>query len=596
VTDQPRWRDAEMMAERFTDGDWRALLLLVRLPLLWEFAIEQLYGLRGDTSVYRSLARLRAAGLIDELRPALRAGRNPSLFYLTDLGLATISVRHQIDPVDLARQAGLRGPDLRRRLLRLPHLLALYQMLAALASARPGRIDLLAWEQPWRRAFHRPMRKTPITVEMPARAAMSWDDEAVECLLLPDLATIPLRAYHPALGELAALRSLVGDTFPAVLVATTDARQAAWLRLLDEAARSRHAAPLPAHVVTWRELSDDAPVLDGVVAGTRPLTTVTVRRLRVRPLDPRRPTSPIPRLVGVVNRSDSTISRNLGILALQVSPMERELLDIIARHPFLSTWSLAVVLGWQVRRLRERRVRLIELGLARQLDASERSHEPLEDRTELTQSGLKFVAAQQGLSLARAVRVNGLAGGGPEYPTGTRRLLLRDLEHTLGTDDLFVGLYRQFAPTATAKAGNAVLEWLNAAACSRRRVRPDGYGMLQCSGGACGFFLEYDRGTMSTRDYAAKWNGYYHYLESHAYERDYHGFPTILVVTTDRTAEERIARSVRAASVGRWLHLPVLLTCQWRIDRDPSNPDGLLGAIWLDPRDGPGGRRAWPTD
>ena len=74
---------------------------------------------------------------------------------------------------------------------------------------------------------------------------------------------------------------------------------------------------------------------------------------------------------------------------------------------------------------------------------------------------------------------------------------------------------------------------------------------------------------MSARGYGAKWSGYYHYRESRAFERDYDGFPTILVVTTDNAAEERIARSARAASIGRWAPLPILLTCAWRIQPRP---------------------------
>jgi hypothetical protein len=50
------------------------------------------------------------------------------------------------------------------------------------------------------------------------------------------------------------------------------------------------------------------------------------------------------------------------------------------------------------------------------------------------------VAAQEGLSLATAVRVNGLAGGCPERPLGARRTLLRRLAHTVGADGVFVRL------------------------------------------------------------------------------------------------------------------------------------------------------------
>jgi hypothetical protein len=73
--------------------------------------------------------------------------------------------------------------------------------------------------------------------------------------------------------------------------------------------------------------------------------------------------------------------------------------------------------------------------------------------------------------------------------------------------------------------------------------------MIRRHGETYGFFLEFDRGTMSARGYGAKWSGYYHYRESRAFERDYDGFPTILVVTSDNAAEERIAQQPQA-SVG----------------------------------------------
>ena len=52
---------------------------LMHLPLLWEGAIESLSGVRAGAPVYRCLARLREAGLVGEICPSLRAGRNPGL-------------------------------------------------------------------------------------------------------------------------------------------------------------------------------------------------------------------------------------------------------------------------------------------------------------------------------------------------------------------------------------------------------------------------------------------------------------------------------------------------------------------------------------
>lgn len=590
MIEHPRWRDAEAAASRLTESDRRALLLLVRLPLIWEAAIERLYGLRGGASVYRCLARLRTMGLIAEMRPALRPVRNPGLFHLTDLGIATVALDQQVDPEYLARRARLRGADLLGRLARLPHVLAVYDLLAALADSRTGPVDLLAWEQPWRRAFTRPTRRAPISVELPAHAVLSWGSQAASCLLVPDLATHPLHVHRHLLAQLLAMRHLAVDAFPTLAVATIDARHAAWHHLLRDVARERGEAPLSGDVATWREVREDRASFDQVALSIRPTSTFSARHLQLPLLDPRPPGRPIPQPVARDLSRAALTAHQL----LTLTGMERDLLDLIGRHPLLSPDSLAAVLGWEVRRLRERLARMIRSGLVRLLEVGERRTSGLWGLAELTVQGLKLVAAQQGLSVPQAVRSNGLAGGGPECEVGARHHLLRNLEHTIGADAVFVDLYRRLGTRGAATGGDAVLEWRNAAACSRRRMRPDGYGMIRRGGELFGFFLELDRGTMGSRDYAEKWSAYYHYRDSGDFERDYDGFPTILVVTTENAVEERIARSVRAAGVGRWEPLPVLLTCEWRINRDPTNSDGLLGPIWREPSGDFDDRRRWP--
>src|SRR5437764_6795978 len=61
------------------------------------------------------------------------------------------------------------------------------------------------------------------------------------------------------------------------------------------------------------------------------------------------------------------------------------------------------------------------------------------------------------------------------------------------------------------------------------------------------FFLEYDRGTESRRQYAAKFRAYYRYRDSGQAQRDYDGFPTLLRITTDSIAESRIAEEAYGA-------------------------------------------------
>jgi len=137
-----------------------------------------------------------------------------------------------------------------------------------------------------------------------------------------------------------------------------------------------------------------------------------------------------------------------------------------------------------------------------------------------------------------------------------------------------------------------MVEWQNSAACSRRHLRPDGYGVYRCGTGYEGFFLEYDRGSMNARDYFEKFGAYYRYGVTGRFEKDYNTYPTILVVTSDNAAEERISRVARAAAVGQQGKLPLLLTCQWRID-SAANPYDLLGTIWASPHSEFDQRRYW---
>ena len=200
------------------------------------------------------------------------------------------------------------------------------------------------------------------------------------------------------------------------------------------------------------------------------------------------------------------------------------------------------------------------------------------------------MAAQEGLSLAAAVRANGLAGGGPERPVGARRALIRWLAHTVGADGVFVRLAAAARRRAAAGADDALLEWRNAAACAWRHVRPDGYGLYRHAGRLYGLFLEYDRGTMTARDHRRKFAAYHHYLAGGRFEREYRGFPTVLVVTAGPGPEARIAAAVRSAGVGWAAPLPVLLTTTGRLE---AARDGLLGPIWRAPDPGPIWR--WPA-
>ena len=152
---------------------------------------------------------------------------------------------------------------------------------------------------------------------------------------------------------------------------------------------------------------------------------------------------------------------------------------------------------------------------------------------------------------------------------------MRALAHTLGADAVFVALHLACARIR----GGGLVRWDNAAACTRGRCRPDGYGVCRFDGQEVGFFVEYDRGTARARDYAGKWDAYYRYRDSGRAARDFTSFPTILVVTAG--SEDLVMRTARAAAMGRaTAGLPILVTTTGWI---AGHREGILGPVWRSP-------------
>jgi len=596
-----RWRHAEQTAAQITPAEQETLVTLIRVPLASVMLLEQLGGLWGGAAVYRRLARLRAAGLVAELRPLIQPRYSPALLYVTDLGLATIAVSDRRDPVEVARRFRVRGSDLLGRLPGLPTLLASYRLLGALATAGPGWPNLRNWEQPCRLRFQTPAAKTLTRLELPARASLAWDDRSADYLLIPDLGTCHLRIYRPMLHQVHALRRAGGEP-PRLVIATVPRRAGAWEALLEDVDRSRRDAPLPAWIACWNTLDADLEKLFDA-ENLKPASCGDSASLPQTPrLVVRCPDAAIPRTVGDLTADAArprTLAARLGRLALELTPSDVRMLDVVSRHPFLPLPGLAAALGWSTNRARRRRDDLIRRGLARLLPANTSRGATLE-LAELTVKGLRFAAARLGFPLSVAVKMEGLTGGGPSQPIGSRQSLSKNLTHTLGANAVFTHLQSSAARTikrgGDKRGDDELVVWDGPGACSRGRVRPDGRGVYRRGGQLFYFFLEYDRGTSGIRPLLRKLNAYFEYLETGRFRQDYPCFPIVLVVTTSNAAEARFARAAWAASVGRYTRLPLLLTATWRIFDDPTNQDGLLGTIWREPDAPFHQRRRWLED
>jgi hypothetical protein len=588
VAAAPTWGSPLREEARLCAADESLLDLIARLPLVPARCLVPLSPVGSSASLYRHLAELVHRGLVNTLAgPPERGGRRRALLLVDNTGLAVLAYRRGVEVAALARHRALHRTALDRLVLQLPIALASYELLALLARARGAGVRLSGWSRPWRwagAALAAPGQRRLRAAVLPAYASLDWisaRDGQVRAgyVLVADTGGLSPRSLRPHLLRLAHLLHAAGQAGPCVAIATTSPRRVgAWQLLLDEIAWSRHGGPLTARVATWdvwrsgqaapppAHRSTESPV---VLAG-------------LRPEQQRRPWVSLPRPIDAERLRAAVAVWELGAAA-------RAALDVVGRHPFLPTSALGQVLGRDVRWARERRAELVQRGLVRVVPTEELPMTGVgrvDALLESTARGLGLLASFLGLTLAAAVRYHGLAGGGPRTPVGSRRALLRHLQHTLGTDALFVSL----AHTTYGHRDGTLVEWRNAAACASGRLRPDGYGVLRLGRREYGFFVEFDRGSMRPGRLRAKFAAYHRYRASARVRRDYDGFPRVLVVTTEPGAEERLARAIQAADAGQAAALPAFLTTTGLLANAPGGP---LGRVWRTAAD-PARRLLWP--
>lgn len=182
----------------------------------------------------------------------------------------------------------------------------------------------------------------------------------------------------------------------------------------------------------------------------------------------------------------------IAALALATGATEKRLVDCLGRHPLLTTAELGVALSVAPHFTRRAVERLLRVGLiVRHGD----EHDP-EDRYCLTGLAIRLLALRDGVPFRRYLQhapVTAL----PEEPTHGLPTLLRQREHTVGTNSFFVSMltrateHRHLALWEGASEAVATFSWGG----ERRTVRPDGAGVVVYAGRTHRFFLEWDRGT-----------------------------------------------------------------------------------------------------
>lgn len=525
---------------------------LEQCPWLPADALQVLVGARRPRSVAASLLRLCQAGLVASRRarltPLLGGRGSVRLWTATWSGLAVL---RGSPPTDRPRPT---PPDRREPVweggtLDLVALVASYRLLSRTIAllGTPGMpVRLRAWEP---RVRH---NRAGRCVAYPGCAMLDVGGARRLVLVLPDLGTEPVERSRESVRRLLRLledRVAQGPPLedrPALVIGCPDpdgagGRAQAWRRLVARAAQRAGASAPDLHVITWDARQPGAP--------------------------------PIP-----TSRAD-------------------RLLDLVGRHPGLTREHLAALLDTSPAGVRRAARQHIARGWVRPIPGEDLRPAALSagpaglralGMLEPTPSGRRELARRLALPGPVAARRHGLVGG-ERGRAGKRRRALRTLAHTLGANAVFVALVLAARAVRQGGGDDRLQAWWGAAAHERRRCRPDGYGRYWRAGRGYGFLLEYDRGTERADQLARKFAAYAMFRDRGEAARDFTSFPTILVVTTSASAEQRLAE---AAYRVWWRQqgepLPVLLTTT---DRIMAHREGILGPVWRTP--GRTERRYW---
>jgi hypothetical protein len=255
--------------------------------------------------------------------------------------------------------------------------------------------------------------------------------------------------------------------------------------------------------------------------------------------------------------------------ASAVDERDLQVLLHLLEHKVLTTHQIASLHFRSLRRCQHRMRELKDLGLVSSFQVGRGFGEGRAPACwHLTKPGLVEIAD------ARGVRVSDL----PWVPDSSYRTNLV-LAHRLGVNAFFCAL----AEASRAFQGHCLATWRPEHSVRTRaaEVKPDGFGRYLHPGGACEFYLEYDRATEASRALARKLEGYLKLASGWTREQELTGFPNLLVLVPEEEREEKVATSFRSAAAG--LHVSGSLASSFPLyaaSEDRLTELGVLGPVW----------------
>lgn len=579
-----------------------ALGWLARLPLLTEAQLGVLLGVdEWDARAVSSELRRRGMSgsvMVDspEFDAALR------LSYLTDRGVAALARVTNMSLATLTDRVPVARTELLARLARLETAVGIADTVAMLAddlrrrsATADGTGMVLDDAGTTRWASHRgQLSGMPPAIEgwgqvrvgsMRASFLLAWDRAGAPRAHRRDRVAAWYRSDD-------ASGAPWGPALPPVLIVCPDERIVAqWLDLLDASAARRNRTFLRVGLATVAELHTRGPLAQ---VWRRPgggrealLDMMSWHVSRFAPVAPpgtrivrdhgRRDRAPRSLSNGVVWRGAREIVRCEGAfarlgaeerhaaLSIGLSATQKALLTWIAQHPLLPARHLAIYLG-----LAERAVHALLDGQVRcrlvAVDTATRRRDREGSRYVLTTRGAGYLAARDGVPLARYLREGSIAaegdrdGGGHSGRPGSRSMaqvrladLRRHPEHTAGVHSFALALTGEVATRQAQGEDVRLLAWMSAVEAQEWfryggrawHIWPDARFRLRADGIAYDLLLEWDRGLVRRRDYARKLACYAAYFGERGMPP---GDAVRLVVVTTETAAERVQAALDTAA------------------------------------------------
>jgi hypothetical protein len=265
-------------------------------------------------------------------------------------------------------------------------------------------------------------------------------------------------------------------------------------------------------------------------------------------------------------RAERNVSR---ARASALDERDHQVLLHLLEHKILTTHQITSLCFRSLRRCQHRMRELKNLGLISCFSVGRGFGE---GRTPacwyLTKPGLVEIAD------AKDVRVSDL----PWVPDSSYRSN-KILAHRLGVNAFFCAL----ADASRGFHSHCLATWRPEHWVRTRaaEVKPDGFGRYLHPGGACEFYLEYDRATEASGALTSKLERYLRLAAEWTSEQELTGFPNLLILVPEEDREEKVASTVRSAVAG--LHVSGSLASSFPLyvaSEDRLTELGVLGPVW----------------